>query len=728
MSSKVEEGICALCDFVSISKAKMLKHMKATHTKEEIQNPPQAKLMAEDLSICAISEDENEKPTTKSLSCGKGEFLAQEMKVLENHVKNTLEEKKHEYTSMEEDKQLTNIPIIKCDECVFVTRSEENVREHKKKKHAKENVKDELRKAETIIYMHSCISCIFKTNDYNSLKKHIEDTHKPPMTISCTGCDQTFIDNTQLEKHMNETHSSDIDQWPENKCGKCGKTIRTNIGRERHVQLYWNSCNLCSPEITSFDIHMSTQHCDLIEQKEQKEEHRCIKCEQIFDSLIDLERHDKTEHGTSQVSIPNASHYSCSKCSITFQNQESVTKHMEYHSQEEAVGTRTYCDQCDYICVNVADFISHIQTTHENPELISCRHCNYKALNKDKLYDHIENDHIEYAMLASVTAGQEKMETNFNQFKGELTDVLNKIFNTINKINENQTKIINDQNVIRQELFILRQSDCCKEVKKKKVDDTPPSEKAENSQAKVEEKESQSRQPRASTPSVFSTREAENASPKIRSKQNITWIGSSVSKVLKKEKLEKELNANVSIEEEKRFKENLKNVVPETLRKEDTDILVLESSSIEITDIEVEKAVNDGAKSITEYQKEWYMEAEKSSENLFSIAEDAIAGDCNLNVIIVKRLPRFDRKSKDMLGIKSKLSKFANHVYDQLWLKRGSPTRIHVVDLNLDCEEYPYLKETIFGKPSNPDYDGIRLIGPGASRQLNYRAVQTIKN
>ena len=122
------------------------------------------------------------------------------------------------------------------------------------------------------------------------------------------------------------------------------------------------------------------------------------------------------------------------------------------------------------------------------------------------------------------------------------------------------------------------------------------------------------------------------------------------------------------------------------------------------------------------------MEAEKSSENLFSIAEDAIAGDCNLNVIIVKRLPRFDRKSKDMLGIKSKLSKFANHVYDQLWLKRGSPTRIQVVDLNLDCEEYPYLKETIFGKPSNPDYDGIRLIGPGASRQLNYRAVQTIKN
>ena len=140
------------------------------------------------------------------------------------------------------------------------------------------------------------------------------------------------------------------------------------------------------------------------------------------------------------------------------------------------------------------------------------------------------------------------------------------------------------------------------------------------------------------------------------------------------------------------------------------------------------KTVNDEEKSITEYQKEWYMEAEKSSEKLFRIAEDAITEYSDLNVVIVKRLPRFDRNSKDTLGIKSKLSKFANHVFDQLWLKQGSPSRIHIVDLNLECEEYPYLKEIIFGKPSNPDYDGINLYGPGASRQLTYRAVQSIRN
>ena len=140
------------------------------------------------------------------------------------------------------------------------------------------------------------------------------------------------------------------------------------------------------------------------------------------------------------------------------------------------------------------------------------------------------------------------------------------------------------------------------------------------------------------------------------------------------------------------------------------------------------KAVSDGTKSITEYQRDWYMAAEEYSEKLFTIAEDAIAEYSDLNVIIVKRLPRFDTKSKDTLGIKRKLSKFANHVYDQLWLKRGSPSRIQIVDLNLDCEQYPYLKDLIFGSPTSPDYDGVHLNGPGASRQLNYRAVQAVRN
>ena len=68
----------------------------------------------------------------------------------------------------------------------------------------------------------------------------------------------------------------------------------------------------------------------------------------------------------------------------------------------------------------------------------------------------MECEHIEYAMLASVTAGQAEMITTFEQFKGELSDVINKIINGQNKIISDQNKIIDDHNIIKQELFIMK--------------------------------------------------------------------------------------------------------------------------------------------------------------------------------------------------------------------------------------------------------------------------------
>ena len=89
-------------------------------------------------------------------------------------------------------------------------------------------------------------------------------------------------------------------------------------------------------------------------------------------------------------------------------------------------------------------------------------------------------------------------------------------------------------------------------------------------------------------------------------------------------------------------------------------------------------------------------------------------------------MPRFDRASKDILGIKSQLSKFANHAYDQLWLKQGSPSRIHIIELELGCGKSANLKNLIYGKNDNPSYDGLHLVGGGALRHFTYRAVQAV--
>ena len=217
------------------------------------------------------------------------------------------------------------------------------------------------------------------------------------------------------------------------------------------------------------------------------------------------------------------------------------------------------------------------------------------------------------------------------------------------------------------------------------------------------------------------------------SKHQVTWVGTSISKVLNKKKLENDLDVELTsvkaycVQEEGRFPEsNFKAVVPKVLENGNVGTLILETGSIEITNIDVNNAMMDPKKDIKEYKEEWFAKAEEVSTELFNIAETAINANKNLNIIILKRLPRFDRSSNDLLKIKSDLSSFANHTYDQLWLKRGSPKRIHVTEVKL-CKQDGYLKDLIYGKQDSSRFDGVHLTGSGASRQFTYLAIQAVK-
>ena len=220
--------------------------------------------------------------------------------------------------------------------------------------------------------------------------------------------------------------------------------------------------------------------------------------------------------------------------------------------------------------------------------------------------------------------------------------------------------------------------------------------------------------------------------PTGSTQHRVTWVGTSLSKVLDRNKFEHDSNVKLTtvkaycVKEEGNFpKSNFQETVPRVLSKGDIDTLVLETGSIEITNMDVNNAVMDPNKDIKDYKEEWFAKAEESSTELFKIAENAIADNEHINVIILKRLPRFDRSSDDILNIKSKISTFANQTYDQLWLKRGSPQRIHVIDIKL-LENEGYLKNLIYGTHENTKYDGIHMLGRGASRHYTYRAIQAI--
>ena len=132
-------------------------------------------------------------------------------------------------------------------------------------------------------------------------------------------------------------------------------------------------------------------------------------------------------------------------------------------------------------------------------------------------------------------------------------------------------------------------------------------------------------------------------------------------------------------------------------------------------------------KDIEEYKTEWFKQVEEDSKNLYKVAEDAIKQKSNIKVLLLKRPQRFDRGAEDIIGIKQKLSEYANQILDNLWLKSGSPEKIHIAELKLGTKENVHLRKLIFGASSIENFDGVHLCGPGAARHFTYRSVQAIK-
>ena len=168
----------------------------------------------------------------------------------------------------------------------------------------------------------------------------------------------------------------------------------------------------------------------------------------------------------------------------------------------------------------------------------------------------------------------------------------------------------------------------------------------------------------------------------------MTWFGTSVSKVINIKKFKEDTEADLKvvkaycIQEEGLFpKSNFCSIVPAELEIQKADVAVFQTGSIEITNLDIKKAMMDYQIHIKDYEIEWFRKVEDDSTNLFNLAIDVTAKQQDLEVVILKRLPRFDPISEDPIGIKKKLSTFANNVYNQLWAKHGSPKNIKIKSL-----------------------------------------------
>ena len=713
---------CKKCDFAADDTSNMSTHNRITHPgkknisyvsieKNEVVTSTRdnsvVAIMDENISIEEINDEDEEPkppvtleeevaeeqlPLSHKFHCFLCQTGFEEEADLTNHEK--LEHK-------EEMKLSTN--DVKCDLCEQLFDKEGDLDNHVRLQHGK--IPSQSQKLHSSIVeiedaTFYCKTCGKYFEEFDLLVEHSVAKHGEVPGIKCDRCEKTFPDSKAVEKHVEIFHTFDevsVEELkqPDFKCSLCGKIIRTKSGIQRHVELFCEECQQCSAERVSFDIHKSLHTI--------RPQLKCEKCE--FTTIDDrsLKSHIQTIHKNVKVTVDLKDQVmlNCEQCEYTCRLNIQLKKHRRSVHAGKQEELKYNCDVCDYSTRLVLDLWKHREAEH--PQLVY----NLKSNSKD----------IALSLLA-----EQNMDIidDVSSFKTLFQGVMLEFADKIGSVLEN----------VRDDLLVHSAET------KSKVDEL---DSKVNNLIKMEESKSEKNN-KASNVNTHFEKVASNSEKTLK---NIAWIGTSVSKVLNRESFEKQNDVELkvfrahSIDEESesehpedklKFPDNsFKKIVPKVLIEEDFDAVILEAGSIEISNIDVNEAVMDTKQDLVSIKHQWFSKVEEDSKKLFDIAEEAVAKNSKLKVIIIKRLPRFDKSSQDILNIKSQLSTYANTVYDQLLLRSRYHSNIHVTEINLELEKSSYIRNLIYGDRISERFDGVHLRGDGASRHFTYRAIQAMK-
>ena len=692
---------CPQCESIATTNTELKAHMKTCHTKPGI-SPPRykvPKILNENISLVDISTKEDEKldpeirlPLIEDAPfCNFCDFDPTDQKELEEHMKII-----HFYVITEENEINHQV-----GQNFIMNQEDQSQKESIKSSTPKKDyagVIDDAAETFNTSKMNKraifdCDECNELLNSQEEVEEHLKKKHKIMNIYNCTSCEFKTPVMEEFKKHVEIMHVIEKDNI---KCEICNVEVATLEELERHKSSYHIllrfKCGICDIVFTSIDNlkeHQKTKH-EVSESKEKKmmKYYYCDSCEFKSNTLLEIQEHKKTTHDMPEYK----------------------------------------CDSCDLVSRSIEELWIHKITVHEG----------YQALTPEGTQG------MQQTLLLRLSGMLEYLVENMSKLKAETKEGFKEsrikmevMEEKLKKIDDNliDTKVAMaktarfDEKLQNDGIAVLRNfSDKCSSLeniildKKTKVDGVEIAHEKEevNSKSSVNKAE-------------IKKTSTEGSMSQKKQKHKVAWVGTSISKVLNKKKVEEDLNVELKavkaycVENEGRYPaHNFKEAVPEALNAGDVDTLVIEAGNIEITNIDVNKAVMDTENSIEDYKKEWFDKAEETSKALFKIAEDCVIKDEKLNVVIVKRLQRFDKPSSDIIGIKQRISQYANKIYDQCILKSNHSSRIHVIEFNL-TQNSDYLKEIIYGQTENPRYDGIHLSGSESSRHFSYRAVQALK-
>jgi len=200
----------------------------------------------------------------------------------------------------------------------------------------------------------SCDQCHSKFANQYSLKKHVKKFHEVKQ-YSCEVCGKTFHKHHLLKSHSTE-HTGDPFPF---RCNQCGKSFKYAMYLKRHER-----------------VHKG---------------YVCEVCNVTFEKSTDLQQHKASDHPPK--SLKPVEEFSCEQCTKNFKSKAFLNKHKLVHmeSRDTFHCPVEYCPRFFYFKNNLAQ---HIKSYHEGQKyLCSQSGCTHKFYSKQRLLDHLENNH-----------------------------------------------------------------------------------------------------------------------------------------------------------------------------------------------------------------------------------------------------------------------------------------------------------------------------------------------
>ena len=725
---------CTRCDFAAKSRASLQKHKKSEHAvsfnspssslaipqhHSTRNNTLTEALMLENMTAASISDEETVSDALK-YTCLECNFKTKDKLHMDEHVK-----------LVHANDEIEEINFV-CGSCSHKFTKEDDFNDHVKIHDMPPGVAETNPRKTSSVRIEDLLND--SGNDDRRQIPTLEEiiAKEPPTShekeseqFDCNDCAFTFTGLVDLKSHTEVAHKKKDDTPTPSKTGtkadieECEEPTKPVDDSNCVVCPF---CKLQSKDLDLLRIHIENIHVKKnvtgIQQDEIiiQESVKCTKCTKcnLIGSKTELEKHVKSKHKNT---------VKCNICGNDFPDNKTLEDHKSAKHKNTSQNEPFPCESCGLVLVNFDRLQEHYITYHPSMS-VTCQHCDVEVKDSEELKQHIIDRHEEVFILHNIAKQLEQLSDGLEEvqpFKNELVSVLK--------------AILHAQNEMKQELFLIRnkQSESCSKLQA--GPSKTPEPVAKTIEIHIEKANPVPKDTKEKPTYASKATNMKQNNSKDKEKKNVLLIGDSIAGNINVDVIEKAVNGKVrtskaysSIFDNVGTKakaaarypsKNFKDVIPVEVRKEPIDYLVLQSGSVDITNLNTK----DKPEEYSEYYKR---EVRYAAKNVFDAAESAIAAQPSLKkVVIMCQTPRYDEISTDPLALKRVLADLFNQTLAELWLGSTLKDKLVVGIHNLECTGG--IREARYRDIRDKRYDGVHMYGPSGMKAYTISVLNILK-